>query len=126
MHDSRRTDVGFCALESGRGRAEGAGMSGEDKLEGAQGPVDLPIGWELDLHTFQPGDVKELIPDYIAACREKGIQQIRLVHGKGTGALRRTVHALLSTHPDVISYSLDHPQFGGWGATLVNLRPKGS
>ena len=85
-------------------------------------PVQLPIDGVLDLHTFKPGDLKDLIPDYLDACRQRGIFQVRIIHGKGIGALRRTVHSILSRHPDVVSFTLDHPEYGGWGATLVKLR----
>jgi DNA-nicking Smr family endonuclease len=84
-------------------------------------PLELPIDGVLDLHTFQPGEVKDLLPDYIAACREKGIFQIRVVHGKGTGALRRTVHSILGRLPEVISFRLAGEDAGSWGATLVEL-----
>jgi len=55
---------------------------------------------------------------------EKGIYQLRIIHGKGIGNLRRTVHSLLQKNPHVASFTLDHPQYGGWGATIVSLRPK--
>jgi DNA-nicking Smr family endonuclease len=85
-------------------------------------PSQLPIDGVLDLHTFQPREVKDLVPDYLAACQERGILQVRIIHGKGIGNLRRTVHAILARHPQVASFTLDHPQYGGWGATLVALR----
>ena len=85
--------------------------------------MQIPIDGVLDLHTFHPRDVKHLVPDYLQACREKGILQVRIVHGKGIGNLRRTVHSLLSKNPHVLSFSLDHPEYGGWGATLVRLQP---
>ncbi|MDB6021214.1 MAG: mismatch repair protein MutS [Pedosphaera sp.] len=87
-------------------------------------PIELPIDGVLDLHTFQPREIKDLVPDYLAACQERGILQVRIIHGKGIGNLRRTVHALLARNPEVISYALDHPQFSGWGATVVTLRKK--
>ncbi len=85
-------------------------------------PIELPIDGVLDLHTFNPKDVKDLVTEYLAACIKKGIVDVRIIHGKGIGNLRRTVHSLLSRHPDVVSFTLDYPQYGGWGATLVRLR----
>ena len=85
-------------------------------------PIELPIDGILDLHTFHPRDVKQLVPDYLAECRARGILEVRIIHGKGTGALRRTVHAILSRLPEVVSYELAMEDAGGWGATLVTLR----
>ena len=90
-------------------------------------PIQIPIDGVLDLHTFKPREVKDLVTEYLGACIERGIFQVRIIHGKGIGALRQTVHSILAKHPDVVSYALDHPQYGGWGATLVQLRrPTGS
>jgi len=85
-------------------------------------PVPLPITGELDLHTFRPGDVSTLIPAYLAECLARRIFSVRIVHGKGTGALRETVHALLQRSPLVHSFRLSDEASGGWGATLVALR----
>jgi len=85
-------------------------------------PMQLPIDGVLDLHTFKPSDIKGLVPDYLAACQERGIFQVRIIHGKGIGNLRRSVHAILSRHPQVRSFTLDHAQYGSWGATLVFLQ----
>src|SRR5215471_2454661 len=85
-------------------------------------PIQLPIDGVLDLHTFKPSEVPELVRDYLEACRERGILQVRIIHGKGIGNLRHTVHAILKKHPDVVAFTLDHPQYGGWGATIVYLR----
>jgi DNA-nicking Smr family endonuclease len=85
-------------------------------------PVQLPIDGTLDLHTFQPRDVKSLIVEYLAECRKRGIHQVRIIHGKGTGALRETVHAALRSLPDVEAFSLAPADRGGWGATVLKLR----
>jgi DNA-nicking Smr family endonuclease len=85
-------------------------------------PIELPIDGTLDLHTFHPRELKELVPDYLAECRARGILEVRIIHGKGTGALRRTVHAMLSRLPEVASFGLAMEDAGGWGATLVTLR----
>ena len=94
-------------------------MSGNTKAAAeavAAGAMDA--GAEVVLKTgFDAG------PDYLVACQERGILQVLIIHGKGIGNLRRTVHAILAKHPAVVSFTLDHPQFGGWGATIVQLRP---
>ena len=85
-------------------------------------PVEFPIDGTLDLHTFHPRDVKTLVPDYLAECRKRGILSVRIVHGKGTGTLRTTVHALLQHSPHVQSFRLGDEHSGSWGATLVTLK----
>jgi DNA-nicking Smr family endonuclease len=85
-------------------------------------PIQLPIDGVLDLHTFKPAEVKDVVMEYLAECRERGIFQVRIIHGKGIGNLRRTVHSVLEKHPEVISFTLDFPQYGGCGATIVFLR----
>lgn len=85
-------------------------------------PVALPITGELDLHTFRPQDLGELIPGYLEACTAKGLREVRIVHGKGTGTLRTTVHHLLRQSPLVLSFRSGNETSGSWGATLVTLR----
>jgi len=84
-------------------------------------PVEIPIDGILDLHIFRPNEVKDLVPDYLQACREKGIFRVRIIHGKGTGALRRTVHSILDRIPWVTDYHFAEDQ-SSWGATIVLLR----
>ncbi len=93
-------------------------MATEDQL------VEYPINGVLDLHTFPPSEVKSLVLEYLEACRERGIYQVRIIHGKGTGTLRRTVHALLDRNPAVIRYWHEGGSGGSWGATIVRLKEK--
>ena len=87
-----------------------------------EAPVSIPITGELDLHTFRPSDVGELIPAWLAECATHGLREVRIIHGKGTGTLRTTVHALLRRSPLVQSFRLGDEHSGSWGATLVTLR----
>jgi len=85
-------------------------------------PIRIPIDGTLDLHAFRPSDIKFLVPDYLEECRQAGIYNVRIVHGKGIGNLRRTVHAILQRLDYVQSYRLAGEEGGSWGATLVTLR----
>ncbi len=86
------------------------------------GPVRIPISGELDLHTFLPRETAQVIDAYIEACLERGIGAVRIIHGKGTGTLRETVHAHLRRHASVESFRLGDETSGGWGATLARLK----
>jgi len=85
-------------------------------------PVKIPITDVLDLHTFRPKDVPDLLNEYFAACIEKGIRQVRVIHGKGKGILKQRVYSILKRHPLVVSYMAAPPEGGGWGAVLVVLK----
>jgi DNA-nicking Smr family endonuclease len=82
----------------------------------------LPITPELDLHVFRPSEIGELLPEYFAECQKEGIRAVRVIHGKGTGALRESVHALLRRMPEVQEFHYPAAQ-GNWGATWVILKP---
>jgi dsDNA-specific endonuclease/ATPase MutS2 len=84
--------------------------------------VAVPIGDELDLHTFRPEEVAELVPDYLAEAAAIGLTQVRVIHGKGTGAMRELVHAALRRSPLVEEFGPGGRGQGGWGATIVRLR----
>ncbi len=120
LHNSRAAPADVQWGTPGRlPHAPWVGMLAEDEL----GPGTLAIDGELDLHPFRPKDVSKVVEAYLDACLQAGIVELRLVHGKGIGNLRRTVHAVLERHRAVASYRLGGMGEGGWGATLVTLRP---
>ena len=85
-----------------------------------QDPIVVPLSDELDLHSFLPREVGSIVEGWIDECAEAGFPRVRLVHGKGIGALRETVRAVLSRHPRVASFG---PDGGNWGATIAILKP---
>ncbi len=82
----------------------------------------IPIDGILDLHTFQAREVKDLVAEYIRACLEKGILDVRIIHGKGTGTLLTIVRSTLAGLPEVASFGPAPVEAGGWGATVVRLK----
>ena len=82
--------------------------------------VEMPVDGTLDLHTFSPKDVKDLVPTYLDECLELGITEVNIIHGKGKGVLRRIVHSALDRHPAVVSYKYGR----SWGNTVVTLEQR--
>jgi len=91
--------------------------SSDDNMDFENEAMELPIDGVLDLHTFAPKDVKDLVATYIDECMKIGISDIEIIHGKGKGVLRKIVHSILDRHPHVVSYSYGRT----WGSTLVKL-----
>ncbi|MFZ0134733.1 MAG: Smr/MutS family protein [Desulfobacterales bacterium] len=85
-------------------------------------PVKLPIEDVLDLHTFLPREVPDLLDDYFEECVKAGIFAVRVIHGKGGGTLKKRVQSLLKRHPQVTGFKDAPADAGGWGATLVELK----
>lgn len=83
----------------------------------------FPIGAELDLHTFRPQETRSLVEEYLHEAQAAGWREVRIVHGKGKGVQRRIVHGVLEKHPAVKEFAQAPPDRGGWGATLVWLKP---
>ena len=104
----------LAAARDGRAPA----VTGEDE------PVRIPIEDALDLHTFAPRDVAAVVRDYLEAARAAGFAEVRLIHGRGIGVQREIVRSVLATHPLVASFADAPPARGGWGATVVRLRPR--
>jgi DNA-nicking Smr family endonuclease len=84
-------------------------------------PVEVPVDGVLDLHAFDPREVKDLVTEYIEECARRGVTEIRIIHGKGTGTLRKIVRGLLGMNPRVLSFRDAGPGGGSWGATEVRI-----
>lgn len=90
----------------------------DDELD----PVELPINDVLDLHSFPPSEVPDLVRDWLDEAWSSGLRRLRIIHGRGTGTQRRTVRTLLSRDPRVVDLGDAPLEAGGWGATCVTLR----
>ena len=86
-------------------------------------PVDIEPGDSLDLHVFSPKEVPSLLGEFIHLSQKADIRLVNIIHGKGTGALRRQVRNLLALDPRVASFYDAPPKSGGWGATVAELKP---
>lgn len=87
-------------------------------------PVELPIEDSIDLHAFVPREVLSVVDEYLRAAHRRGFSEVRLIHGRGKGVQRAMVQSLLVGHPLVASFFDAPPERGGWGATVVVLRPR--
>ena len=104
------------------GRTKSDTSMPDDPTSQTPAPLEWPIDGVLDLHLFQPKEAGGLVPDYLDECRKRGILQVRIIHGKGTGQLRERVHAVLRRLPGVAGFDLAPEGLGGWGATVVELK----
>jgi DNA-nicking Smr family endonuclease len=105
-------------LRSLEGARDGRAAAVDDE------PVRIPIEDALDLHAFAPRDVAAVVSDYLEAAHARGFVEVRLIHGRGIGVQRRIVQSLLARHPLVAAFADAPPERGGFGATLVRLRPR--
>ena len=114
------------ADNDGEAVVPGAEASEEQEfLQDEEGlPVQLPIEDSLDLHTFSPGEIKPLIEEYLYQCQRREFHEVRIIHGRGTGTQRKIVRSLLARNPRVAGFKDAAPESGGWGATMVTLKPK--
>jgi len=83
-------------------------------------PVRVPIESSIDLHPFAPRDVWSVVEEYLAAARDAGFTEVRLIHGRGKGVQRADIQRRLRAHALVEAY-WDAPE-SHLGATVVRLR----
>ena len=86
-------------------------------------PVVLEICDILDLHTFSPKEIPEIVEAYLEEARRKGFTTVRIIHGKGVGVQRERVRAVLRRTPFVARFQMAPAQAGSWGATIVWFMP---
>jgi DNA-nicking Smr family endonuclease len=101
-------------------------MRKDEEDLGSDDAIELPIEDSIDLHTFAPRDVASVVEDYLEAAAEKGFREVRVIHGRGKGVQKEIVRRVLSRHSVVERFEEATPERGGWGATVVWLRPKRS
>ena len=94
----------------------------DDLLMDGSSAVELPITDVLDLHSFRPPEVADVVREYLDAAWEKGLRELRIIHGRGIGVQRQTVRTLLGRDPRVTGFGDAPAEAGGWGATWVRLR----
>jgi DNA-nicking Smr family endonuclease len=99
-------------------------MSSGRDTEPDAAPLVIPLTGDLDLHPFLPAEIPSVVEDYVRACRERGILRLRLAHGRGRGVQRAAVRRRLAAMPEVVAFADAPPAAGGWGATVVELRPR--
>jgi hypothetical protein len=85
-------------------------------------PVKLTVEDRIDLHSFEPRDVPNVVADYLTAAHARGFREVRLIHGRGIGVQRERVRSLLARHPLVDQFHDAPADRGGWGATVAYLK----
>lgn len=85
-------------------------------------PVKIKIEGFIDLHTFRPEEVSDLLSEYFSECRSNKLFTVRVIHGKGKGFLKKGVQEFLKKNPLVKSFKDAPTEAGGWGATIVQLK----
>ena len=96
-------------------------MNDEDEPFEMPDEVVLPVEDSLDLHTFRPRDVKDVVENYIDEAAAAGFREVRVIHGRGIGVQREVVRKALARHPLVLEFADAPPGRGGWGATVARL-----
>jgi dsDNA-specific endonuclease/ATPase MutS2 len=85
-------------------------------------PIVLPLADSIDLHAFAPKDIPSVVEEYLEQCCQAGLQEVRIIHGRGLGVQRNIVRNILQRHSQVLSFRDAPVEAGGWGATVVELK----
>lgn len=93
----------------------------DDELGPEDEIVELEITDVFDLHTFRPSEVGHVVRDYLDLAYEKGLRNLRIIHGKGVGVQRQTVRKILERDARVVDFGDPPGEAGGWGATWLRM-----
>ena len=104
-----------------RGENQRLETSDADKESPFAEPVVLPVEDSIDLHPFAPKDIPSVVEEYLEQCRQAGLKEVRIIHGRGIGIQRNIVRSILQRHPLVLSFQDAPAEAGGWGAAFVLL-----
>jgi DNA mismatch repair protein MutS2 len=88
-----------------------------------QAPIsETSVSSELNVIGQRTDEAIDAVDKFLDAASLAGTSELRIVHGHGTGALRRAIGELLKDHPHVARFKPAPQDQGGSGATLVELR----
>jgi DNA-nicking Smr family endonuclease len=94
-----------------------------DEPEEPDAPVVVPIEDAIDLHAFAPKDIPSVVESYLEAARAAGFAEVRIIHGRGKGVQKERVRQVLGRSEHVLGFEEATPERGGFGATVVKLKP---
>jgi dsDNA-specific endonuclease/ATPase MutS2 len=94
-----------------------------DEPEEPDAPVVVPIEDAIDLHAFAPKDIPSVVESYLEAARAAGFAEVRIIHGRGRGVQKERVRQVLGRSEHVLGFEAATPERGGFGATVVTLKP---
>ena len=114
----------FAGSTAGTDDLEGDGQPDKEDEYDPEQPVQISVEDSIDLHSFPPRDVPDVVDAYLEEASRKGFTEVRLIHGRGIGVQRDRVQKLLAHHPLVSGFHDAPPDRGGWGATIAYIREK--
>ena len=106
-------------------RRRRSAYANQDPQQDVSVPKPSSPGMELDLRGARVEEALERLDAYIDTAYLSGLPFARIIHGKGTGALRRAVQEVVGQHPLISKVTAATPREGGDGVTIIHLAPQG-
>ena len=95
-----------------------------DEIDDDELPDRVAVTDVLDLHGFFPEQIPEVIEEFIHGAIQQNLKSLRVIHGKGRSRLKYEVHKALEANPHVARFGDAPTGYGGWGATIIELKPE--